>query len=192
MERRGFALSEIILAASISGLVFAVIGYMWFFLTKSLASEGRLEEVRQEVVMIMSQLDKDIGYEAIGSKRNPGISVCGKADCGAHPCPADGTGILSFRKDSNNNFKPDDRDMWVDYKFSNHRLERCEGTRCVLISDKVQSIDVTPVPSGSACGNFFMVSVHLICRYFPGEDVSANNPQVDVRFTLSANQVSVR
>ncbi len=190
MGKRGFTLSELILAGSISGLVFAVIGYMWFFLTKSLASEGRLEEVRQEVVMIMSQLDKDISYEAIGSRINPGISVCGVAECGEHPCPTDG--ILSFRKDSNDNFRPDDGDVWVDYRFSNHRLSRCEGTSCMLVSDKVRLIEVNPVPSGFACGNFFMVSVHLICRYFPDEDVSVNNPQVDVTFTLSANQVSVR
>ncbi len=184
----GFTLSEVILASSLSVLIFVAIGFMWYFLTRNMSTRGRLEELRQEAIMIMDTIDKDLGYRAIGSRNHPGLVVCSTCPAGCF----DGRALFGLKVDTDNNVK-NGGEQWEFYYFdsSTHRLTKGTSYPGALVSDKVCSIDVSPYPSGT-CDDYFMVKVHLVCRYFPDRPVSKENPQITLDFIGVAHQISVR
>lgn len=183
-----FTLSEVILASSLSALLFIAIGIMWYFLTRNMSVRGRLEELRQEAIMIMDNIDKDLTYRAMGSRNHPGLVVCSACPGGCSSSQA----LFGVHVDTDNNVK-NGGDQWVFYYFNpiSHRLTRGVSYPGTLISDKVYSITVSPYPSGT-CDDYFMVKVSLVCRYFPDRQVSRENPQIAVDFIGVAHQISVR
>ncbi len=187
-SNKAFTLSEVVLATSVSGLVFLAIGSMWYFLTRTMATQGRMEQLRQEAVMVIENLNVDVGYKAIGSKGNIGLVLCSK--CPMY-CPPNA--ILGIKIDVDGDPK-NGGEKWIYYFFDSidHTLSKGETFPGRLISNRVQSITLSSLPSGASCGDLLGVKVNLVCRFSPGTPVGEDNPELSLNFSVLAHQISLR
>ncbi len=192
LNRRALTLTEITASLGIVSLVFLILGSAWFFFIKKVIGDQKLEEVKQEMILVISQIESDLSFKTIGSliSGHHGVVVCGSGSS----TPCGGNTKLALRTDADDDLTTFD-DAWITYSFdsSSSSLLRCEKGKCEVVSNRITEFTVSKEPEGAEEGKYFLIKIKMTVIYDPKAAADPHsNPELSQTFILAAHQVSVR